>query len=244
MSDEFAKGMSEWAEEDDRSLDRYRLWQMDLIRPFLGEDILEMGAGHGKFATIVGRTHPYRRYVALEPSEHFFPALKAAGEKLPNFTSLNVTVDAVVETGFDTAFSIHVMEHVEDDFAFLREAYDRLLPGGHLITLVPALQFLYSDLDKKIGHFRRYDRAMMRTLAARLGAEVVLNRYDNLIGVAGWWWICKIRGIDYHSAGNKKALVGYFDFFSRRILPMVSRIEKHLPPPIGLNLTCVLRKPR
>jgi len=235
--------MSAWAEEDDRVLDTYRLWQLDLIRPFLGRRILEIGAGHGKFAALLSRSHAFERYVAAEPSDHFYRSLTETATRVPGLEPIQCTVDAVPGVDFDTVFSIHVMEHVEDDLNFIRHAYKRLRPGGYLITLVPALGFLYSELDRKIGHYRRYDKAKARALARDVGATVVLNRYDNFIGVLGWLWVCRIRGIDYHNEKNKKALVGYFDFFSRRVLPMVSRIEKIIAPPVGLNLTCVLRKP-
>jgi hypothetical protein len=38
--------------------------------------------------------------------------------------------------------------------------------------LVPALQALYSNLDRNIGHYRRYDKAMVRRLIAGLGVRV------------------------------------------------------------------------
>jgi 2-polyprenyl-3-methyl-5-hydroxy-6-metoxy-1,4-benzoquinol methylase len=241
--DQFAKGMTAWGEQDDRVLDRYRLWQLDLIRPFLGRRILEIGAGYGKFATALSREHAYDRYVALEPSPHFWEGLQEGARALPGVEARNGTLESVPDRDFDTVFSIHVMEHIEDDAAFMRHCFERLRPGGHLITLVPALNFLFSELDKKIGHFRRYDKAMTAELARQNGAEIILNRYDNFIGVLGWLWVCKIRGLNYHTDGNKTKMLGYFDFFSRHVLPTVSRLEKKFAPPLGLNLTCVLRKP-
>ena len=245
-SDQYVRGMSAWNEDDDAVLDRYRLWQLDLIAPYLGQRVLEVGAGNGRFAHaahLQGRT--FARYVALEPGEHFFKGLQKLERAIPNFDVRNTVIDALpadCRGAFDTVLSIHVMEHVEDDEAFLRQCLDRVSPSGHVVILVPALNALYSDLDRRIGHFRRYDRAMMRDLARRAGADLVVNRYDNLIGVIGWYWICKVRGIDYHTAENKKALKGSFAFFSRWVLPIMSAIEKRVSPPIGLNLTAVLRK--
>jgi hypothetical protein len=41
----------------------------------------------------------------------------------------------------------------------------RLLnPGGCLIVLAPAHQFLYSPFDRSIGHFRRYNMAGLKAL--------------------------------------------------------------------------------
>jgi hypothetical protein len=36
-----------------------------------------------------------------------------------------------------------------------------LKPNGRLIILVPAYNFLYNNFDKKIGHFRRYNKKML-----------------------------------------------------------------------------------
>jgi len=238
--------MASWTETDDKVLDRYHLWQLDLISPFLGRRLLEVGAGPGQLAALLCRKGEFQKYVTLEPSDHFYPILKRLEGSCEHLETRKCTIDEL-EPGlngtFESVFSVHVMEHVEDDFAFLKRAYDLLAPGGNIIVLVPALQALYSELDRKIGHYRRYDKRMIRDLSRRLGTEIVLNRYDNAVGVLGWWWVCKIRKIDYHTTGNKKTLLKYFDFFSTHVLPFVSRIEKYVQPPIGLNLTAVLRKP-
>lgn len=238
--------MSAWSEDDDAVLDRYRLWQLDLISPYLGRTVLEVGAGNGRFANAAhqqGRS--FDRYLALEPGEHFFRGLQKLQHAIPNFSVEHSVIDALPPAcagAFDTVMSIHVMEHVQDDEGFLRQCLDKASASGYVVVLVPALNALYSDLDKKIGHFRRYDKPMMRELARRVGAELLVNRYDNMIGVLGWYWICKVRRIDYHTAENKKALKGSFDFFSRYVLPVTSTVEKHVSPPIGLNLTAVFRR--
>lgn len=238
--------MSAWTEDDDAVLDRYRTWQLSLIAPYLGRTVLEVGAGNGRFAAVAHREgHAFDRYLALEPGAHFFNGLEKLVRTVPNLTVLNTVIEALpaeCAQAFETVLSIHVMEHVEDDEAFLRQCLDKVQPSGYVVILVPALNALYSELDRKIGHFRRYDKPMTRALAGRVGADLVVNRYDNLIGVAGWWWICKVRGVDYHTPGHKHTLKGAFGFFSKYVLPMASAIERHLSPPIGLNLTAVFRK--
>lgn len=247
-TDQFAKGMVAWRREDEKVLDNYRQWQIDLVAPYLGSSTIEVGAGNGKFAEAILERKKFDRYVALEPSDHFFNGLKTVVGKESGILEVRQeTIDELARDSsllgkFDSVFSIHVMEHIEDDLGFARKSLEFLRPGGHLVTLVPALNFLYSELDRKIGHFRRYDKSKMSEIARRIGAEVVVNRYDNFLGILGWLWICKMRNIDYHSPENKDILKGYFGLFSNYILPFVSRIEKIIPPPVGLNLTCVLRK--
>lgn len=245
-TDPFVRGMSAWSEEDDAVLDRYRRWQLDLISPHLGRRVLEVGAGNGRFAHVAHQQgRAFDRYLALEPGEHFFKGLEKLRQAIPNFTVENTVIDrlpAACSAAFDTVLSIHVMEHVEDDAAFLEQCLDKVNAAGAVVILVPAVSALYSELDRKIGHFRRYDKARMRELARLANAELVVNRYDNLIGVLGWWWICKVRGIDYHTANNKQALKGAFSFFSQYVLPVMSAIEQRVSPPIGLNLTAVFRR--
>jgi 2-polyprenyl-3-methyl-5-hydroxy-6-metoxy-1,4-benzoquinol methylase len=248
-SDQFAKGMVAWSTEDEGVLDNYRLWQIGLISSYLGSSTIEIGAGNGRFAEAILERKAFERYVAVEPSDHFFEGLESiASNESGVFEVRQSTVDELAEDKsllgkFDSVFSIHVMEHIEDDVDFVRKSLELIRPGGYLIALVPSLDFLYSELDRKIGHFRRYDRTKISKLAESVGAEVVVSRYDNLVGVIGWYWVCKIRGIDYHSLSNKKTLKSYFRLFSNYVLPIVSYIERVIPPPVGLNLTCVLRKP-
>ena len=245
--DVFAKGMTAWNDQDDEVFDTYRLWQADLIQSFLGEKVLEVGAGNGRFAqAICSSGKKFKEYLALEPSPHFFRVLEAKSRAMQAFSARNCTVDEIVADhrgNFDSVFSIHVMEHIEDDKSFLQNSYDCLHPGGKLIVLVPAMNFLFSELDRKIGHFRRYNKRMIQDLARHLGGDLIVNRYDNAIGVLGWYWVCKVRNLDYHSSENKKSLKGYFSLFSRYLLPVISKVEKVIPPPMGLNLTAVIQKP-
>ena len=52
----------------------------------------------------------------------------------------------------------HVLEHIENDLKEIEEAKKRLNKGGHLIIIVPAHQKIYGNLDKAVGHFRRYEK--------------------------------------------------------------------------------------
>jgi SAM-dependent methyltransferase len=238
------KGMSSWNSEDDAVWSNYTSWQASLIRPHLGRRVLEIGAGTGRLTELLVRdSQQFDRYVALEPSLHFFPILS---RRIPKLEAVNGSIDALpkeFEGAFDTVFSAHVLVHIDDDLAFLKSAGRFLRPEGKLIMLVPALDWLMSPLDRNIGHYRRYDKAMARSLADRLGYQLTWCRYDNLIGVIGYWWICKVRKVHYQSPEKKTRLMGAFWFFDRVVLPAFSHLEAIVPPPIGLSLTAVFSKP-
>jgi SAM-dependent methyltransferase len=71
-------------------------------------------------------------------------------------------LDAALQ--YDAILYIDVLEHIEDDAGEVRNAVRRLRPGGRLIILAPAHQYLYSAFDKAIGHYRRYNLARLREL--------------------------------------------------------------------------------
>ncbi len=53
------------------------------------------------------------------------------------------------------------------DRAELDRAFDHLRPGGHLVVLCPAHNWLYSPFDEAVGHYRRYNKRMYRQLSDR-----------------------------------------------------------------------------
>lgn len=62
-----------------------------------------------------------------------------------------------------------VIEHVEDDRAFLRSVSQALAPGGRLYVTVPAYSWLWSQVDAASGHFRRYTMASLGEAVAAAG---------------------------------------------------------------------------
>lgn len=139
-----------------------------LLKPFVGGDVLEAGAG-------IGETTPWflneqvSSWTCLEPDPALCKRIQSRIEKgdLPGKCRIvNGTTDGLPQTAaFDTILYIDVIEHIEDDRSELQRAAGLLRSGGHLVVLVPAHNFLRSPFDDAIGHFRRYDRKMLRSAA-------------------------------------------------------------------------------
>ena len=58
---------------------------------------------------------------------------------------------------YDVILYLHVLEQIKDDNKEVEEAIHKLNENGFLIIMVPAHQKMYSNLDKVVGHYRRYD---------------------------------------------------------------------------------------
>lgn len=73
----------------------------------------------------------------------------------------------------DTVTLFDVLEHIEDDAAFLRSVRD-MVPAGTLFFLtVPAGARLFGEHDRKLRHFRRYDHGALRLLLERSGLRIL-----------------------------------------------------------------------
>lgn len=80
-------------------------------------------------------------------------------------------------TKYDIIFLMDVIEHIDDDLAFLKAAAHHLSPDGICIINVPSGPFLRSAYDTIVGHKRRYTKRSLRALLAGAGLDVVKIRY-------------------------------------------------------------------
>jgi SAM-dependent methyltransferase len=70
-----------------------------------------------------------------------------------------------------------VLEHIEDDRAFLSTVRKLLSPGGRIYLTVPAFQALWSADDDYAGHHRRYSLGSLRRVLEQAGLRVDFASY-------------------------------------------------------------------
>ena len=132
-----------------------------LIKKFIGKKILEVGAGIGSFTKIYIKE---KLYITLTDIDNFnYETLKKKFSSQKNVKVENKLIEEFDET-FDTIFYISVLEHIENDTKEITDAIEKLEDKGHLIICVPAHNYMYSNFDKEIGHFRRYEMNFFDTL--------------------------------------------------------------------------------
>jgi SAM-dependent methyltransferase len=136
------------------------------IAPYIIGRVLEVGAGLGG-TTIRLRNARQTSWTCLEPDAGLVARLQRTLNDSPSSVPTTVVTGDLTslpgDERFDSILYIDVLEHIEDDRGELERAAARLAPAGALVVLCPAFQILFSEMDKALGHFRRYTK---HTLAA------------------------------------------------------------------------------
>lgn len=175
---------------DELELFRHALnWKRHLhsqIEPFIGDAVLEVGAGIGATTQALCQGTRATRWLCLEPDESLARQIGAGRAACREF-EIAVQVGTIADLGtdlmFDTILYVDVLEHIIDDKEELRRAARHLSPEGHLVVVSPAHQGLYSSFDRRIGHHRRYSRAALAS-AAPPGLRLARLRYLDSAGLA------------------------------------------------------------
>lgn len=146
------------------------------ITPYLGGRVAEVGAGMGATTAVLCSSN-CSEWLALEPDAELAREIQASDHTK---VFIGTLADLPAAQKFDAILYIDVLEHIERDAGELRLAADHLVPGGHLVVLGPAHNFLFTEFDRHIGHFRRYDKGMLKKIAP---AGLVLDRLRYLDSV-------------------------------------------------------------
>lgn len=219
---------------DARNWKRYLQSQ---FREYLTGDVLEVGAGLGS-TTRVLFPGDSRSWTCLEPDERLASRIRRAVEAGELGEGCEICVGTLAdldpERRFDTLLYVDVLEHIEDDRGEVSAAVDRLRPGGALVVLSPAHDWLFTAFDESIGHFRRYDRGSLRELTPA-GARLERFRYLDSVGVAA-------------SAANRLVLrsgmptAAQIRFWDRLMVPISRLVDPLLRYQFGKSVFAVWRK--
>jgi len=237
MPDQLAPGDAAGAEtlEIMSAAPRFNAWMFETIAPFIGRRVLEVGSGIGNMSRHIlagGRDRLvltdmdawYRAELADRFAEA--PEVRVDELRLPD----PAAKARFAEDRLDTIVALNVVEHIEDDVGALGTMREILAPGGRIVILVPALEALYGEMDRELGHHRRYTRRTLSDLFRQAGFRVERLFWFNRAGVPGWWFNGRVRKVKRIPVDQLKA----FDV----MVPML-RLERFLPLPFGQSLVAV-----
>jgi 2-polyprenyl-3-methyl-5-hydroxy-6-metoxy-1,4-benzoquinol methylase len=217
-------------------LSRYNDWIWQGIAPYVGNRVLEVGAGIGNMTRVL-----YGRdlIVATDLELPYLHILRNRFARNPTIEveRLDLNSDeclALKRHEFDTVVCLNVLEHIEDHEGALQRLYEVLVPGGRLALFVPADQKLFGTMDTQVGHFRRYSREELQRVIEAAGFVTEKLVYQNIFGRFGWWLNGRVLKRTHLPAGQSRL----FDL----AVPILRRIEPKNPGK-GLSLIAVATKP-
>jgi glycosyltransferase involved in cell wall biosynthesis len=161
-----------------------------LVRPLLGDSVIEVGAGIGTFAgRLMGRR---LRYLACEHDPLLLHALENRFLKTPNVEPKDLSPEdeegfAPLAGQFDSAVCLNVLEGLERPENAVRALASCLAPGGRLVLLAPQGASLYGSIDRSMGQKRRFDRSELEQLLRAQGLEIERTWQLNKAAAPLWW---------------------------------------------------------
>jgi len=214
----------------------YNCWIYDIIRPFLGRRILEVGCGIGNMTQFLRN---YEMLVAIDNSSDCIQIINFRFPQKENFKILNYDIcsekiQELRKFNFDTVICINVLEHIKDDLKALDNCYCLLDEKGKLILFVPAFKFLYGSIDRADHHYRRYNSKELSTKLSKSRFIIEKKFYVNMLGILPWILHGKILKTPVHPRDQML----FFD----RFVPLYAFWERIFSPPLGLSLVFVCRK--
>ena len=237
MSDAFTRATGRGL-EDDTGVDqrRYKAYQLELMRPYFGRSVLEVGAGLGEFAAQV--TGLDRHVVTdVDPAAVAAMATRFASRPEVEARVLDLSAPPVgLGASVDAVVAINVLEHIEDDAEALRRMASLVHPGGRVVIWVPGYMQLYGEFDRAVGHVRRYTPATLREAFDRAGLRPLEVKPVNFLGGIAWWLTVRRGGV----ANQRPRLVRTYD---RLVVPVTRFVERRVTPPFGQSVLGVTAVP-
>ena len=201
----------------------FNAWMADVLRPHLGDRVLEIGAGIGN---LTSQFIPREFYVASDINPHYLRYLQSYASGKPYLHVRKIDVErtedfAGLEGQVDTAVALNVIEHVPHPDVAMRNLWTALSPGGRAVILVPQHPALFGTLDTGLGHFLRYTPDGLRALMTSAGFDVVHMFDFNRVSAPAWWFNGRVLKRQTFSRVQLKL----FD----AALPVLRRVDRLIP---------------
>ncbi|MFZ1320341.1 MAG: class I SAM-dependent methyltransferase [Ignavibacteria bacterium] len=104
-------------------------------------------------------------------------AMNAYQRGIKNVICSTLEDTAFIPNSIDSAGLFDVVEHIEDDYSFLKNINKYIKDDGYIYITVPAYNFLWSKEDYDAGHFKRYTISDLKKLLKGCGFSIIYSTY-------------------------------------------------------------------
>ena len=190
------------------------------------ENILDFGAGYG-LITEKFKKKGYK-ISAVEIN-------KTALEKLHDKNIDSYNLIEKVPKSINCIISLNVLEHIEDDDKYIKKFYNHLPQNGKLILYLPSSNLIWTELDDKVNHKRRYSKSGIVELLNSNSFEIEKIFFVDFIG----WIVLFFLKMFRVKLNFDKRKIKFYDKFIFRTFKFTDYFFKNI---IGKNLFIVASK--
>jgi 2-polyprenyl-3-methyl-5-hydroxy-6-metoxy-1,4-benzoquinol methylase len=212
------------------SASNFRKYQVSLISYYINGNFVEVGAGKGGLVPYYKKIP--KKITLLEPEKKLFKILK---KRFPSkkIKIKNYTIEKL-KSYYDTIIYYDVLEHIKKDLSEVSVASKKLKKNGYLIISVPAYQSFYSDFDKSVGHYKRYNKQDFINIEKKTNLKIEKLVYYDSVGFL-FLVLNKVLSLKQTNLKNK--------IFLWNLLIPVSKLIDYLTfNMFGKSLLCVFKK--
>lgn len=195
---------------------------------------LDYGAGYGAMRQI------FAGYTSVDAVEVYAEARASCANR--GYDNLFATAAEMLSSSdkYSCVGAFDVIEHIEDDSAFLSDILFKLEPGGVLIGTVPAHQFLFGPYDEAAKHFRRYEKGPLQKQLAAAGFAVRSISYWNML----LFPVAALSRLFRIEAGGSLSPTPFVDKMLGWVVLAEALCLRSFALPMGLSIVFVAQKPR
>ncbi|MBN2753626.1 MAG: class I SAM-dependent methyltransferase [Candidatus Goldbacteria bacterium] len=219
------------------NLQNYNSWIYENIKKGISGRVLEIGCGIGNITDFILKDS--RQVCAADIDGNYlkYACKKYKGNKKVKVKKLDIIKpgNKIKKGGYDTAVMLNVLEHIKDEKKAVVNVKNALVKNGKFVILVPAMQSIYGEMDKALGHHKRYNKAELKKLLEDNGFKIIDIFYLNFAGIIGWYFSGRILKKS-HIPDNQAKI------FDRYILPVTKPCERLIKPPAGQSIVAIAQK--
>lgn len=205
--------------------------------------ILEIGCGTGYQMPVL------KKWGKAEGLDINPEAVKIAASNGLDVRVKDIENHDIGSNNFDAIGLFDVLEHIKHDNDVIKKIHSSLKNNGLLFLTVPAYNFMFSDHDRAMDHFRRYNKKKLIYLLQESGFQIITSGYWNSLLFPGILLMRLIKKffslfikkeLPKSEASNLPSLINSFLY---KILMFENfLISKNIKLPYGLSIFVIAKK--
>lgn len=213
-------------------------WLKNWVKPKKNARILNVGCGTGGTLPVLEK---FGKIDNVDVSDEAIKFMEKAGYKVDKVKSHKLPYK---DGTYDVVVAFDVLEHIDKHKEALEEWTRVLKKDGAILFTIPAYQWLWSDHDKSLHHYRRYTKKLIRSITPKTGIIQRMSYYIvfSLPLIVGFRFLNKVTGKKTDSETSYVNVPLFVNSLFTNFLKLEAASHKFTTFPAGTSLIAIIRK--